>query len=470
MSSSPSSSKYFTASTNKSSSIRTHATTSTDYSYRHEPFETFRFKAERLCQSIGFGESVVEKMHGGSFNRVLKVILASGDQYVLRVPRNNGTETAQDLKDHVAINSYAATYFPVPEIIAYDSTADNAIDSPYIIQKFAQGQCLEKLFEERVLAIEDHIQIASIVAGIFARMEKLSFPTPGRLVTATDIPDRCDDFSILSTNVAIAPFKTEEGEVLASTSSPSVADFLGAILDMRYENSQIHNLPLLQKWTRLREINQEMKSRGLLNCEQSVLWHWDFAPRNILVNRKPDNSWEITAVLDWDGALCVPRVLTREPLNWLWQVDNQFKNVYADGFLMPRRLTVQEESIKKHFEDCIKASIDIENYRADAYDRGYWARQIFGYAQYSFSDSQDGETYEEFIKDWETYCLKNVITKIPEATKGKEKKSRHCLSWLDSALEKISLRRLVDEYVVEWMSPQPGLGLGLGRSDRRDRE
>ncbi len=165
-------------------------------------------------------------------------------------------------------------------------------------------------------------------------MERVSFPTPGRLVTAPGTPDHCDDFSTLSISVVIAPFKIDEGEVLNSTFPLSVADFMRAILD---------DIPLLPKWTGLLEINQKMKSRSLLTCQRPVLWYWDFAPRKIVVDRVPDNNWVVTAVLDWDGALCVPRVLTREPPVWLWQLGDQpDQGSGGDDFPIPRQLTSQE--------------------------------------------------------------------------------------------------------------------------------
>ncbi len=106
-----------------------------------------KLKIQKLCQSIGFGEAVVECMHRGSFNRVSKLNLASGDQCVIRVPRDFFPETTpQNGKDQVAINSYTATLFPVPKILAYDNTVDNVIESPYAIQELAFGQCLDEFF------------------------------------------------------------------------------------------------------------------------------------------------------------------------------------------------------------------------------------------------------------------------------------------------------------------------------------
>ena len=47
---------------------------------------------------------------------------------------------------------------------------------PYIIQKLAPGKCLEDVLDED-LTTEDRFQIASFIANIIVRMEKVSFPT-----------------------------------------------------------------------------------------------------------------------------------------------------------------------------------------------------------------------------------------------------------------------------------------------------
>lgn len=448
------------------SSIRSYSTTSTQF-YSHEPFETFIIKAQTLCESIGLGEPVIERMQGGSFNRVAKLTLSSGDQYVLRVPRNgdkDSEKTAQNVKDQIAINSYVAAHLPVPDILSYDTTVNNAIESPYTIQRFAAGQCLEDVLDGD-LTTDERFQIASSLADILVRIEKLSFPTPGRLVTAPGIPNRCHDFSRISTNIAIAPFMIDEGEVQKSTLCPAVGDFIGAILDMWYEASKIDDIPLLPKWTRLREVKEEMKAYGLLTCEQPVLWHWDFAPRNIIVDRTADNKWGVTAVLDWDGLLCVPRVLTRDPPFWIWQIRNKLDQRSGDNndWTVSRKLTSQEENIQSHFEDCLKASIDIEKYRTDAYDHGPWVRRLFCFAQKAFFYNEDWDRYDEFIKEWEAYCLEHAITpkkkpdnditttagvdgkryaaKVYLSTKSKVEDGRACISWLSWVFTKVFMRR-----------------------------
>lgn len=407
-------------------SIYTLSTTATKR-YQQEPFETYKVKIPKLCLAIGLEEPLVEHMYGGSFNRVSKLTFASsGDQYVLRVPRNNDDpeETARDVMDQVAINSYVATLLPVPEILAYDSTDENAIGAPYVIQKFALGQRLDEILEDEVLTSEDSLQIASIIADIFVRMQRVSKPINGRFVSSPNIPHRCDDVSTLSPFLDVAPFKIDGWEVPGGTLSGSVADFMEAILALRYEKE--NNEILLPMWSRLGQISQEMKSRGFLICEQPVLWHWDFVPRNILVGRTPsNNNWEVTAVLDWDGVLSCPQVLTREPPVWLWQLGDESTQANLEcGFEVPRELKIEEEIIKQHFEDrLLKSGIDIEAYCADAYGHGRWVRRLFSFLQLgnAFLYEKDWEKYDLFINEWNSYCLEHaILTEYPDNAEAPE--------------------------------------------------
>lgn len=413
--------KHFPASFTARSSIHvhsqtayTHSSTASDWN-QQEPFETYKLKIPKLCLEIGLEEPLVEHMYGGSFNRVSKLTFAaSGDQYVLRVPRKNDNpeKTARDVRDQIAINSFVATLFPVPGIVAYDSTDENAIGAPYVIQKFAPGQRLDEVLENEILAIEDCLQIASIVADIFVRMQRVLNTKTGRLVSGPNIPHRCDDVSTLSTFHVVAPIIIDGREVPGSTLPGSIADLLKATLALRYEKKDYENL--MPVWSRLGQISQEMKSRGLLVCNQSVLWHWDFAPRNILVGCTPGNKkWEVTAVLDWDGVLYAPRVLTREPPVWLWQIGDESSRATSDCcFDIPKKPLTDEEIIKQHFEDCLdKAGIDIEAYRIDAYDHGRWVRRLFSFIQLenAFIHAQDWEKYDLFINEWDAYCLEHPI-------------------------------------------------------------
>lgn len=340
-------------------------------------------------------------MHGGSFNRVSKLTLESGAKYVLRVPRLILENTSQDVKDQVAITSHLGSYFAVPDILAYDITVDNAIKAPYVIQKLAPGQCLDDVYDNN-LPIKERLQITSLVADLIVRMERFSFPTPGRLASAPENPDRCDDCSNLIASLVIAPFRTLTWDLQKSASSPSVADFLDALLDKQIEEK---NTVMLPRWIKLRTVKQEMQAKGLLTCQSPVLWHWDLASRNVIVDRKPDNTWEISAVLDWDGALSVPRVLSRQPPIWLLNF-NLAEDIGWDGdydLPLPRELTLDERVIKRHYDDRITAHVNTETYCAGAYNQGRWVRRLFRFAHLGFIEGNWGK-FDVLVKDWDAYC------------------------------------------------------------------
>jgi hypothetical protein len=74
----------------------------------------------------------VERMSGGSFNRVIGIAFSSppASQYVIRIPRMAlDPIEVQNIKDQVAVLLYLSAYLPVAKVVAYDCTAHNAIKS-----------------------------------------------------------------------------------------------------------------------------------------------------------------------------------------------------------------------------------------------------------------------------------------------------------------------------------------------------
>lgn len=111
--------------------------------HEHEPYETFHVKALALARSL-FGDSgviTVERMRGGSFNRVVGIHVNNQATYVLRIPRN---------PDVVNVDAEAAAFLFVlgnagiaaPVVVTYDVGKDNVIGSPYVVMKLVDGDCL----------------------------------------------------------------------------------------------------------------------------------------------------------------------------------------------------------------------------------------------------------------------------------------------------------------------------------------
>lgn len=62
----------------------------------------------------------------------------------------------------------------------------------------------------------------------------------------------------------------------------------------------------------MHQYGAELKEKLNLDASRypnhETVWHWDLAALNIIVDRKPENTWEVSAILDWDGALSVLEV------------------------------------------------------------------------------------------------------------------------------------------------------------------
>lgn len=118
--------------------------------YEQELFETFRDKVIQLCIDIGFGApSEVERMTGGSFNRVIGLAFPTTPvvRYVLRISRLQlDPNEAQSIKDQVAVLLYLSTRLPVTKVAAYDCTIRNAIKSQYMLQERLPGQSVEAVY------------------------------------------------------------------------------------------------------------------------------------------------------------------------------------------------------------------------------------------------------------------------------------------------------------------------------------
>lgn len=399
---------------NGSSASNASLYTTSTIEYSHEPFSTFAPKVCKLCLAIGLGEPVkVERMTGGAYNRVTKLFFDTTigpcrfPECVLRNPREVPTEDdaanakKKEIKDQVTVLRLLdrETLIPVPKVLAYDSSSDNAIESSYIVQTCCPGEPLSEIFHE--LPINEKLEITKLVADLIVRIERVIFPVSGRLISAGDLPDRCDDFSTLRTSIGLAPFRlSPEVDFLSTPPSPSLDVLLASLINTQISLARDLTLPWVI-WSRLRQIMLEMKERGLLDDKQPVLWHWDFASWNILV-QKEDSRWTITAILDWDGAMSVPRVLTREPPIWLWHRNDQnLSEIRREhDMLVPSELNSEQQLVKNQFDSYMEARVS--NYSTDAYNRGRWTRRLAKFALSGFRDEREWENCMRFMKDWDS--------------------------------------------------------------------
>lgn len=130
----------------KSTSSSVVSQTSTDL-YGHETWEDFAPGVHQLCRQLWpskSGDFDVEKLKGGSYNRIFGIQTPASDQLTLRVPRY---EFAQQ-KREMAILHYVRqhTSIPTAEIVFFDSTPMNPLNEPYVVHTRIPGQDLHAIY------------------------------------------------------------------------------------------------------------------------------------------------------------------------------------------------------------------------------------------------------------------------------------------------------------------------------------
>ena len=265
---------------------------SSTYEHGQEQFETYKAKVIQLCHEIGYGEpSAVERMKGGSFNRIIGLTFGSPEkkEYVLRIPRQPYDETQEyEISDQVGVLLYLAQFksLKVPDILAYDTTTNNAINSQWVLQARLPGKPMQDIFYQ--LPIVDRVQIAGEIAQLAIEMSKIKFPKPGRLTGARCLPPSAV-MPPTETNVSFTGFKATED---LSLDKQPLAQLLAAQFDYFKQNEVNSDHPnktatqrMIDRWSTLQQILLQMEKAGFMriNDSENTLWHWDICARNILI-------------------------------------------------------------------------------------------------------------------------------------------------------------------------------------------
>ena len=254
---------------------------------------------------------------------------------VIRIVTIEDTEKACAMtKSLVATLNFASPRLPfVPKVLQFDTTLDNVVERPYTIQTRLPGEQLEAAWEK--MDIEAKCCVAEELADFSLACESIPMPIAGQLggleVTRSSVP-----------SAAIYDFTAETPtEIDALSYSPShfvsLYDFCQHHLSYHVANpmeragwgeldEQIKCERLLQKFQSLvQRLNEVVTLRqySTINANETVLHHNDLHPGNVLVTRTISeegvDQWHLSGIVDWDAAYCVPKVLARQKLAFLWQ-------------------------------------------------------------------------------------------------------------------------------------------------------
>ncbi|KAF7923755.1 uncharacterized protein EAE98_007573 [Botrytis deweyae] len=321
--------------------------------------------------------------------------------YYIRTPRYISFSQKRQYPIYQPVNTLVAlTYhfgvhgvgLPIPDILFHDSGFENAISCPYVVMQMIFGAPLQGFYQtiQRSPPLSPYVlqycQLAREIAHFIAKKESVKIPGYGviRNVADTEIQNRedpntlydlaVDELDIAGQRIPKFGFSNFIRELMTKE--------LKRHIDLRALGLRYQGIKLGCVWV-------EMARKKMLSDQDSTLWHPDFHPRNILVVLLGSDV-RLSGVIDWDNALALPRIMTREPPSFLW---NQ-----------PGVLTQQQaDAVKQAFDDTIEQLVP--GYIEDAYSRPRVLIRAMGmYSLYGPQWKHYGEiSFNEFLLECERF-------------------------------------------------------------------
>ena len=418
-------------------STSTHSDTSTLGYADVESFADFKPGVEKLCEKLWpppksisrrvathlraskFFRSLVpspqkpliERLRGGDNNRITSITLpssyrSSAPKFILRSSRWAG----QGRPDRdVAILDFVRkrTSIPVPKVVAWDFTSDNALGNPYVIQQRVPGSDLNSIWGNI-----SHVQrctIACEMGSVVKSLLALESPRPG-------LVDAPSTEKVFARSPKIVPFDLRDnGDDLIGTSAPETLSDMqapqttGQFFKTAFRKRQAHALSepfelVIRLCTGLYETACDMDNMGVFSKDQHCFCHVDLHSRNIMAEVQPDDSIKLTAVLDWDEAMFAPKFVNCQPPWWLWEeegdnrVDERgwptwpYELPAAEGF----PATPEKQELKLLFEE--HAGPEYQYLASDKYCR--LGRGLFILAREGLVGNQHIVAAEKIIQEW----------------------------------------------------------------------
>ncbi|KAI1400239.1 phosphotransferase enzyme family-domain-containing protein [Hypoxylon fuscum] len=401
------------------------------YFNRHEEENVDTYKLEwsqletriqNLCldlwPSADCTQTTVFPLAEGGNNLAIAIYIVDGDEisrYILRLPRFK-----EFIRDHVAIPKYLAetTSLPIPRILFYDLTSDNALQYPYMVMDRVPGIDLSKALNGRI-GHKQRLNIAKDLGRIQREMNSIKSNRAGWL--------RAIEEGSLESDVCVQlqPFGVHRGDpdieyqlsrdinaafpmmVAEAGGKPCREIMLDAVARCRQRaNEEGLDEELVGLWEKMGDMFTTMDKRGLFSNDDIRLLHGDFEARNIMVEMSMfDNTLAVTGILDWDYTLFMPKFLGNKPPSYLWtekvalscrsSTTSLFaKDLETFGGLTTEPATEEMAEVKRVFEESV----------GECYTSKPFARELYladRLLEIVFYDPEDILAGKECLEAWE---------------------------------------------------------------------
>lgn len=396
-------------------------------------------KWRRLHSYTSENVYTIERLNGGTYNRIVGISVDNVGtkeqrRVILRVPRANMAKFSY-IEREVAIMRFIRqkTALPVAEIVSFDPTNNNPLDSGYVIQSRLPGVPLHTVWD--VLTHGQRCNIAKDVGKIMLALQEVKHSFPGLVESC---PEGVED-----QKVVVRPFdivsphdidwkrkisKTVSDEEVDTTTDGTLQWF-GTQFGRWLAHELLADPSAILYWDyqiRFVEVAKQMNALGFLGDGQNCLSHFDLAARNILVQIIPDGSLAISGIVDWDSAVFAPTFVSCTPPSWLWTNIGLYDAEESEANDTPT--TPEQEEIKEIFDEVVGF-----DWTWLAYQPGSrLARDLFHFAQRGLPDGVASTKADRFLKEWA--ALYDILLHPKEEDENGEQEADVDMDEADSAV------------------------------------
>ena len=307
------------------------------------------------------------------------------------------------IEREVAILRYVrqTTTLPVADVISFDATANNHLESGYVIQSRLPGVSLHTTWDE--LTHEQRCTVAEETGQIILALQTVKNSKPG-IVEASPANERAQKFSVGPFDIkspydvdwkAKIPHHVSDEENDVATQTP--LDWFGTQFG-RWLAHELHESPAqILYWDyqfRFVQVAKQMDSLGILGDGENCLCHFDLAARNIMVQIQQNGSLSISGIVDWDSAAFAPEFVSCAPPSWLWTNQKYYDAEESEASSTPS--TPEQEHLKEVFDDVVGFDWTWFAYRPEY----RLARELFYFAQRGLPDGEAAKKADKFLKEW----------------------------------------------------------------------
>ncbi|KAL5116297.1 hypothetical protein ACEQ8H_005855 [Pleosporales sp. CAS-2024a] len=403
--------------------------------FEHEPYSTFQDKVFELCKVLFPNKSAqdieLERMQGGSFNRIIGITLweeggrnlpwystpnirnmfsacvrgksakaVKRKSFVVRIPRND--------IHHLCYQSIILMYvgrvlgYQVPKCITYDSGINNPLSQSYMLQNRLPGQSLAQLWPH--LSIAQRRAAARCIAEVVRDLHRVRNPCAGVISlrnTSRDLdtgvvqlePMMIPGHGKVSIPAAAHVFKTRVA------TPQTTRNLLLSLIARQRIRAEEDNIPaaLDHIWSGFTAMINKIYADGFLPDHDTFsLFHPHLYARNLLFIIPTPSTVHLSGIMDWDNTLFAPKFMaTRAPF-FLWQDDVGADEHEEDQVLIEPSESSEEREFKRIFEKVVGAQFFRDSYRPEY----IFLRRIWRFLECGIRSGMDQYFAQEILEQW----------------------------------------------------------------------